>query len=215
MAIAPSVLSADFSKLEDEVRAAEHAGADLIHLDVMDGHFVPNLTFGPMIVKAIRKITELPLDTHLMIENPDKYIPEFAEAGSDIITVHIEASSDIKRDLKLIRDNGKKSGITLNPDTPVEKVTGYFDGIDMLLIMSVFPGFAGQSFMPEVLPKIERACAIREEKGLDFAIEIDGGITSTTAPQALEAGADILVAGSAVFKKPDYAEAIRVIREAR
>ncbi len=186
-----------------------------MHLDVMDGHFVPVITFGPMIVKAIRKLTELPLDTHLMIENPDKYISEFAEAGSDIITVHIEASTDIERDLKLIRDNGKKAGITLNPDTDIDKVSGYFDAIDMLLVMSVFPGYAGQSFMPEVLPKIVRACEIREKEGLDFAIEIDGGITSSTAPQALDAGADILVAGSAVFKKPDYAEAIRVIREAK
>jgi ribulose-phosphate 3-epimerase len=167
-----------------------------------------------MIVKAIRKLTELPLDTHLMIENPDKYIPEFAAAGSDVITVHIEASADIERDLATIRDLGKKAGITLNPDTPLEKVSDYFDGIDMILVMSVFPGFAGQSFMPEVLPKIEGACAIRDEKGLDFAIEIDGGITPTTAPRALAAGADILVAGSAVFKKPDYVEAIRAIREA-
>jgi ribulose-phosphate 3-epimerase len=214
VAIAPSVLSADFSKLEQEVRAAEKAGADLLHLDIMDGHFVPNLTFGPMIVGAIRRLTDLPLDTHLMIENPDKYIPEFAAAGSDVITVHIEASTDIERDLRMIRDLGKKTGITLNPDTPLEKVSGYFEEIDMILVMSVFPGFAGQSFMPDVLPKIERACAIREDKGLDFAIEIDGGITPETAPRALAAGTDILVAGSAVFKKPDYAEAIRAIREA-
>ena len=215
VAVAPSVLSADFSKIAEEVHAAERAGADLLHLDVMDGHFVPVITFGPMIVNAIRKLTDLPLDTHLMIRNPDEFIPEFAEAGSDIITVHIEASSNIERDLKMIRDKGKKSGVTLNPDTNFDRVVGCFGEIDMLLVMSVFPGYAGQSFMPEVLPKIKRACKIREEMGLDFAIEIDGGITSETAPQALDAGTDILVAGSAVFKKPDYTEAIRAIREAK
>lgn len=213
VAVAPSLLSADFSRLGEEVRAVEGAGADLLHLDVMDGHFVPNLTFGPMLVRAIRKLTALPLDTHLMIENPGKYIPEFLDAGSDIITVHIEASADVERDLDMIRGKGKKAGITLNPDTAVEKIEPYLAKIDMLLVMSVFPGFAGQSFMPEVLPKIERACAIREKEGFDFAVEIDGGIAPGTSPRALEAGADILVAGSAVFKKPDYAAAIRAIRE--
>jgi ribulose-phosphate 3-epimerase len=212
IAVAPSLLSADFSQLGDEVRAAERAGADLFHLDVMDGHFVPNLTFGPMIVRAVRKLTTLPLDTHLMIERPADYIGAFAEAGSDIITIHVEASEDARRDLRVIREKGKRSGITLNPDTSIEKVTDYLGEVDLLLVMSVFPGFAGQSFMSEVLSKVEEARRIRDEKGLDFAIEIDGGINPETAAPARDAGADILVAGSAVFGRGDYGEAIRAIR---
>jgi ribulose-phosphate 3-epimerase len=214
-AIAPSLLSADFSRLREEVEAAERGGADLFHLDVMDGHFVPNLTFGPMLVRAVRKLTSLTLDTHLMIENPDKYIGEFADAGSDVITIHVEASSDPRRDLEAIERKGKKKGVTLNPDTPIERVADFLGEIDLLLVMSVFPGFAGQSFIPEVLAKIEEARRIREKKGLDFLIEIDGGIAPSTSAIAKRAGAEILVAGSAVFKSPDYAEAIRAIRDAR
>jgi ribulose-phosphate 3-epimerase len=194
------------------VRDAERAGADLFHLDIMDGHFVPNLTFGPMIVRAIRKLTALPLDTHLMIEHAARYIGEFADAGSDIITIHVEASADARGDLRAIREKGKCRGITLNPDTPIEKVSDYFDDIDLLLVMSVFPGFAGQSFMPEVLAKVEAARKIREENGFDFVIEVDGGINPTTARRAREAGVDILVAGSAVFGSGDYAGSIRAIR---
>jgi ribulose-phosphate 3-epimerase len=179
----------------------------------MDGHFVPNLTFGPLVIAAVRKVTDLPLDTHLMIENPDRFIPQFAESGSDVITIQVEASTDVRRDLRLIRNKGKKSGLTLNPDTPIEKVSDYFDEVDLFLVMSVFPGFAGQSFMPEVLTKIEEAREIRDQKGLDFAIEIDGGINGTTSDQARQSGAEILVAGSAVFTKADYAQAIRAVRE--
>lgn len=213
-AVAPSLLSADFSKLGEEVTAAERAGADLFHLDIMDGHFVPNLTFGPMIVRAIRKLTRLPLDTHLMIERPADTVAQFAKAGSDIITIHVEASDDPRRDLRAIREAGKGAGITLNPDTSIEKLIDYFEDIDLLLVMSVFPGFAGQSFMPDVLEKVETARRIRDDKRLGFAIEIDGGINPDTAVRARQAGVDILVAGSAVFGRPDYAEAIRAIRGA-
>jgi ribulose-phosphate 3-epimerase len=213
--VAPSLLSADFSRLKDEIEAAERAGADLFHLDVMDGHFVPNLTFGPILVRAIRKLTALTLDTHLMIDEPRKYIEQFADAGSDTITIHIEASDDPRRDLQTIARKGKKRGITLNPDTPLSRVSDYFDEIDLLLVMSVFPGFAGQSFMPEVLTKIEEAKRIRERKGLAFMIEIDGGIGPDTSARAKSSGAEILVAGSAVFKSPDYARAIRAIRDAK
>ena len=211
-AVAPSLLSADFSRLDEEMRAAERAGADLFHLDVMDGCFVPNLTFGPMIVRAVRKLTALPLDTHLMIEEPDRYIPQFADAGSDVITIHVEASTDVRKDLRMIREKGKKSGLTLNPDTPIEKIVDYFDEIDLLLVMSVFPGFAGQSFMPDVLSKVVDARRIRDEKGFDFVIEIDGGINPATSVRARESGAEILIAGSSVFGSADYAEAIRAIR---
>lgn len=214
VAVAPSLLSADFSRLKEEVDAAERGGADLFHLDVMDGHFVPNLTFGPMLVRAVRKLTALPLDTHLMIENPHKYIGEFADAGSDVITIHVEASADPRRDLGMIAGKGKKRGVTINPDTPIDRVADYFDEIDLLLVMSVFPGFGGQSFIPEVLSKIEEARRIRSERGLDFMIEIDGGISPSTSARAKKSGAEILVAGSSVFKTADYAEAIRAIREA-
>jgi ribulose-phosphate 3-epimerase len=214
-AIAPSLLSADFSRLKEEVETAERGGADLFHLDVMDGHFVPNLTFGPMLVRAVRKLTSLTLDTHLMIENPDKYIEAFADAGSDVITIHVEASTDPRRDLRLIAEKGKKRGVTLNPDTPIDRVADYFGEIDLLLVMSVFPGFGGQSFIPDVLPKIEEARRIRSKRGLEFLIEIDGGIGPSTSASAKKAGAEILVAGSSVFKSPDYAQAIRAIRDAR
>ncbi len=178
----------------------------------MDGHFVPNLTFGPMLINAVRKLTDLPLDTHLMIENPDKYIPEFIKAGSDIITVHVEASTDIRRDLRMIRDSGKHPGITLNPDTPLDHVAGYFGDIDLLLVMSVFPGFSGQSFIPGVLAKVEAARKTRDENGFDFAIEIDGGIDADTSKRAREAGVDIMVSGSTVFGSSDYGQTIETLR---
>ncbi|MEJ2719920.1 MAG: ribulose-phosphate 3-epimerase [bacterium] len=212
VAVAPSLLSADLSRLGEEIGAVERAGANFLHLDVMDGHFVPNLTFGPVVAKAVRKLTDLPLDTHLMIENPDKYIPAFVKAGCDIITVHVEASSDVRRDLRMIRDGGKHPGITLNPDTPIDRVAPYFADIDMLLVMSVFPGFSGQSFIPDVLSKVEAAKAARDAEGFGFAIEIDGGIDPDTSTRARKAGVDILVSGSTVFKSGDYERIIRELR---
>lgn len=212
IAVAPSLLAADFSRLEEEIRAVEQAGADMLHLDVMDGHFVPNITFGPFIVGAVRKLTNLTLDTHLMIENPDKYIGPFIDNGSDVVTIHVEASTDVSRDLQTIKDAGKKCGLALNPDTPLDRVAEFFPDIDLFLVMSVFPGFGGQSFIGDVLAKVEAARQIREEKGLGFAIEIDGGITPKTAVPSCEAGVDILVAGTSILKSPDYAATIEVLR---
>ena len=212
IAVAPSLLAADFSRLEEEIRAVEAAGADLLHLDVMDGHFVPNITFGPFVVGAIRKLTNLTLDTHLMIENPDKYIEAFIENGSDIVTIHVEASTNVHRDLKMIRDKGKKCGLTLNPDTPLDRVEDFFGQIDLFLVMSVFPGFSGQAFMPEVLGKVEEARKLRDAGNFNFAIEIDGGIDPDTAVPSVQAGVDILVAGTSVFKADDYPSRIRELR---
>jgi ribulose-phosphate 3-epimerase len=212
--VAPSLLAADFARLEEEVRAVEKVGVDLLHLDVMDGHFVNNITFGPLLVKAFRKLSNLPLDTHLMIENPDRYIPAFVDAGADIITIHIEASSDMGRDLKTIRDAGRKAGITLNPGTPFSDIEPFLDQIDLFLVMSVVPGWGGQSFIEHVLTKVVAAKKIREEKNLAFAIEIDGGLDKNTAPGSIKAGVDIVVAGSYIFKHSDYAEAVRSLRSA-
>jgi len=212
IAIAPSLLSADFTRLAEEIGAVERAGADFLHLDVMDGHFVPNLTFGPIIVRAIRELTELPLDTHLMIDNPDRYIPRFIECGSDLVTIHVEASSDIHRDLKMIREQGGRPGLSINPDTPVEPIKEFLEDADLILLMSVFPGFGGQKFIDTVIDKIKALKDFREKEGLRFAIEVDGGIAPDTARPVRDAGADILVAGTAIFKTPDYEEAIRALR---
>jgi ribulose-phosphate 3-epimerase len=212
IAVAPSLLSADFTRLAEEIGAIEQAGADFLHLDVMDGHFVPNLTFGPIIVKAIRQLTELPLDTHLMIDKPDKYIPRFIESGSDIVTIHVEASSDVQRDLKMIREHGGRPGISINPDTPVEPIKGFLHDVDLVLLMSVFPGFGGQKFIDTVIDKISDIKEFRNKEGLGYAIEVDGGIAPDTAGPVREAGANMLVAGTAVFKAPDYREAIELLR---
>lgn len=212
MAVAPSLLACDFARMGDEVRAVERAGADLLHLDVMDGHFVKNITFGPPLVKAVDAVASVTLDTHLMIENPDRYIGAFLDAGADILTIHVEASHDLKRDLAAIRARGRKAGLALNPHTPFTEVEPWLDQLDLLLVMSVVPGFGGQSFMEAVLTKVEKAAAWRSRAGLTFAIEIDGGVTAETAVRARSAGVDILVAGTSVFGRPDYARAITDLR---
>lgn len=212
--IAPSILSADFSKLGEEVREVEQAGADYIHIDVMDGHFVPNITLGPNIVRALRPVTELPLDVHLMISDPDRYIADFAEAGADIITVHAEACTHLHRTVQLIRSHGVKAGVVLNPHTPHEVLDYVIDDLDMVLLMTVNPGFGGQSFIREVVPKISKVCALIRERGLSTEIEVDGGITADTIAECAKAGANVFVAGSAIYNKDDRSAAIAAIREA-
>ncbi len=197
--ISPSILSADFSILSDEIKSLEKAGADLIHIDVMDGHFVPNITMGPPIIKQIRKCTKLPFDVHLMISPVEKYIKNFADAGSDIITLHPEATGNLKRAVQTIKSFGKKAGVTLNPKTPINALMDVINDIDLILIMSVNPGFAGQSFMSEVLPKVTELRKMINDKKLKIDIEIDGGINFETAPLAVKAGANILVSGTTIF----------------
>jgi ribulose-phosphate 3-epimerase len=210
--IAPSILSADFAKLGAEVLDVEQGGADLIHVDVMDGHFVPNITIGPLIVEAIRPVTKLPLDVHLMIEDPDQYIEAFAKAGADYITVHVEATRHLHRTLHLIKSFGVKAGVVLNPATPVETIQHIIADIDMVLLMSVNPGFGGQKFIPEVLAKIKKVKELAAEKGAAIEIEIDGGVNPETAKLCIEAGATVLVAGSAVYNQEDRRKAIELIR---
>lgn len=212
--IAPSILSADFSRLGDEVRAIDAAGADWIHVDVMDGRFVPNITIGPLIVKALRPVTQKPLDVHLMIVEPEKYVEDFAEAGADTISVHAEhnASPHLHRTLTQIKELGKQAGVVLNPGSPLDLIEYVLEVCDLILIMSVNPGFGGQSFIPTVVPKIRRLREMCNERGLDPWIEVDGGLKQDNTWQVLEAGANAIVAGSAVFKAKDYAEAIEGIR---
>ena len=197
--ISPSILSADFSILGDEIKSLEQAGADLIHIDVMDGHFVPNITMGPPIIKMVRKCTKLPFDVHLMISPVEKYIKAFADAGSDIITIHPEATDNLKRAVGTIKSLGKKAGVSLNPKTPLSALMDVINDIDLILIMSVNPGFAGQSFMSEVLLKVTELRKMINEKKLKIDIEIDGGINFETAPLAVKAGANILVSGTTIF----------------
>lgn len=206
--IAPSLLSADFSRLAEEVQAVEKAGCDALHIDVMDGHFVPNLTIGPLVVAAIHRVTELPLDVHLMIDTPSRYISEFRKAGADWITVHVEAEKDVHGVLKRIRDSGAKAGLSLRPKTPIEEIFPFLNELDLVLVMSVEPGFGGQVFMPDMMEKVK---VLRSK--FEGLISVDGGIGAGNASQALEAGADILVAGSAVFGKSDRSKAIREFRE--
>lgn len=212
--IAPSILSADFSKLGAEIADVERGGADWIHVDVMDGHFVPNITIGPLVVEAIRPHTALPLDVHLMIENPDAYIPAFAKAGADLISVHVEACRHLHRTLHFIKEQKVKAGVVLNPATPLSSIEHVLDeSLDLVLIMTVNPGFGGQQFIPAMLPKIAKLRQMLDERGLTKVdIEVDGGINAETARQVLSAGANVLVAGSAVFNRSDRAEAIRQIR---
>jgi ribulose-phosphate 3-epimerase len=212
--IAPSILSADFSRLGEEVRAIDAAGADWIHIDVMDGRFVPNITIGPLIVKALRPVTEKPLDVHLMIVEPEKYVEDFAEAGADTISVHAEhnASPHLHRTLTQIKELGKQAGVVLNPGSPLDLIEYVLEVCDLVLIMSVNPGFGGQSFIPTVVPKIRKLREMCNERGLDPWIEVDGGLKPDNTWQVLEAGANAIVAGSSVFKAKDYARAIEGIR---
>ncbi len=213
--IAPSLLAADFARLGEETRAVEAAGADWLHLDIMDGHFVPNITFGPLVVKALRKHTAMPLDVHLMIAPADPYIAAFAEAGADIISVHPESGPHLHRTLQLIRSLGKKAGVVLNPATPVSAVAHVMDLLDVIMVMTVNPGFGGQAFIASQLSKIATLRQMIDETGRDIILQIDGGITPATAPKVLQAGADCLIAGTAVFGAPDYAQAISALRAAR
>src|SRR5699024_4707407 len=212
--IAPSILSADFSQLGKEIQDVDKGGADYIHVDVMDGHFVPNITIGPLIVESIKPHTELPLDVHLMIENPDQYIPVFAEAGASIITVHQEACPHLHRTVQLIKNHGAKAGVVINPATPAEMIRDILQDVDLVLLMTVNPGFGGQSFIPEVVQKIKQIAIWREKRQLNFEIEVDGGVNRDTAKLCTDAGADVLVAGSAVFKQNDRQQAIREIIQA-
>ncbi|WP_077622064.1 ribulose-phosphate 3-epimerase [Sediminibacillus massiliensis] len=211
--IAPSILSANFARLEDEIKDVADGGADYIHVDVMDGHFVPNITIGPLVVKAIRPTTDLPLDVHLMIDNPDRYISEFAEAGADILTVQQEACPHLHRTIQLIKDAGVKAGVVINPGTSPELIKPILADVDLVLLMTVNPGFGGQAFIPSVLDKIKTVAEWRKEKNLSFEIEVDGGVNAETAKLCVEAGADVLVAGSAVFNKEDRKQAIDEIRK--
>jgi ribulose-phosphate 3-epimerase len=212
--IAPSILSADFGRLKEEVQAVEAAGADYIHVDVMDGHFVPNLTIGPVVVEAVRKITSLPLDVHLMIENPDRYIPDFAKAGADFLTVHLETCPHLHRTVSLIREKGVKPAVVINPATPVSLLEDILGEVDMALIMSVNPGFGGQTFLPGAVKKIRALRKMIEERELSVDIEVDGGITPDNVALVCTAGADVVVAGSAVFHTPDYRETLQKFRRA-
>ena len=211
--IAPSILSADFCRLGDEVKAVEAAGADYIHVDVMDGHFVPNITIGPLVVDAVRKITSLPLDVHLMIENPDRYIPDFAAAGADIIVVHAEASVHLHRSIQLIKSLGKKAGVSLNPATPLNLLEYVIADLDLVLLMTVNPWFGGQSFIEECLPKIKSLRAMLDKRGLEAELEVDGGVKVDNIARISHAGADVFVAGSAVFGSSDYAATIKALKE--
>lgn len=212
MKIAPSILSADFARLGEEIAAIEAAGADYVHVDVMDGHFVPNLTIGPPVVAALRKVTKLPLDVHLMIDNPDAYIPEFARAGADIITVHQEASTHLHRSVQLIKSLGKKAGVSINPATPVSTLEVILDELDLVLVMSVNPGFGGQSFIPSALNKISSLRREIERRALATELEVDGGVKTDNIAEIAAAGADVFVAGSAVFGSSDYAATIAALK---
>jgi ribulose-phosphate 3-epimerase len=210
--IAPSILSADFSRLGEEIVAIDAAGADYIHVDVMDGHFVPNITIGPLVVDAVRKVTKKPLDVHLMIENPDLYIPAFAAAGADIIVVHQEAVPHMHRTIQLIKSLGKKAGVSINPGTPVNSLEAILDELDLVLVMTVNPGFGGQSFIDSCLPKIEALRKMIESRRLTVELEVDGGIKADNIGRVAAAGADVFVAGSAVFNADNYTQAITSLR---
>ncbi len=211
--IAPSILSADFMNLGNEIKAARDAGADLIHVDVMDGHFVPNITIGQSIVKQISKIAELPLDVHLMIEEPDRYLKEFVDAGADTLTVHFESSIHLHRTIQWIKGSGIKAGVSLNPATPVWVLENILQEIDVVLIMSVNPGFGGQEFIPQTINKVESLKRMIDDQKLNVSIEVDGGVNPYNATDLVNAGADILVMGSAFFNSKEYSETVRITKE--
>ena len=213
--IAPSILSADFARLADEVAAVERAGADMLHVDVMDGHFVPNLTVGPPIVESLRKVTKLPLDVHLMITNADAFIPEFAEAGADYLTVHVEACPHLHRTIQSIKERGVKAGVTLNPATPISSLQEIWGDVDLVLIMSVNPGFGGQTFIPSVLKKIVEARTQLDRINSQALLEVDGGVKVANAAEIVKAGANVLVAGTSLFKAPEMTSAIAAMRQVR
>ena len=214
MKVAPSLLSCDFAKMGEEVKKVDSAGADWIHLDVMDGHFVPNLTIGPAIVSAVRPYTNLPFDVHLMIDDPFDYIDAFADAGADIITFHVEAKSDIDKTIEKINARGIKPGLVIKPKTPAEAVYDYLDKVYVILVMTVEPGFGGQSFMADMMPKVTAIKAECAKRGLEVLVEVDGGMSEKTAPVAASAGVDVCVSGTGVFKAEDTAAAISAIRNA-
>lgn len=211
--IAPSILSADFSRLGEEIKEAEKSGADLIHIDVMDGHFVPNLTIGPPVVKAVRKVTGLPLDVHLMIEDPDRFVEDFVKAGADLITVHAEASVHLDRSINFIKESGAKAGVSLNPSTPLNVLDFVLSEVDMVLLMSVNPGFGGQKFIPQTMDKIRMLKEIIQKKGIKADIEVDGGVNTDNVGEVAAAGADIVVMGSAFFNSKDYSAVVKTVRE--
>ncbi|MDX2498109.1 MAG: ribulose-phosphate 3-epimerase [Desulfobacterales bacterium] len=210
--IAPSILSADFSKLGAEIKSVEDAGADWIHVDVMDGHFVPNITIGPLIVEAARRSTSLPLDVHLMIENPERFIADFAKAGADLISVQVEACTHLNRTIQMIKESGLRAGVVLNPSTPLSAIEWVLKDVDFIMIMSVNPGFGGQNFISSSLDKISTLRGMLQDRGLTPLIEIDGGVNEKTIKNISDAGADVFVAGSAIFKSPDYQKTISKFR---